>query len=304
VLLLAEVGVRVASAKLGDPLVWYSRSAQNKVNALDASAQERAEAVFVGSSAVAASLDPSVYRSECGARAYNAATNGAVPSMNDDWLERVIEPKLHPKIVVLGISPRDLDVSSSATSDLYFSSAAVRDDIGGRIDRWASRWSYLVRYRNTLRSPRVLKTRYQELNGTATDQWNYDADGFEPSSDPNGTDTTEQTNDPGMRLDRSEVRALERMVRRLQDEGATPILAQMAYSDGWSTTPRATKLAAETESAMESIARRTGATLLDFRSISDRDQFVDLVHVNASGSAAESRLLVEGLRTAGAACER
>src|SRR5437660_1234145 len=92
IIVAAEGAVRLASGKLGDPLVWYSRSAQNKVNTISKPGEPDAPVVFIGSSAVNASLDPGQFRrgDVCGRRAYNAATNGAVPSMNIDWLYREI----------------------------------------------------------------------------------------------------------------------------------------------------------------------------------------------------------------------
>lgn len=300
-LLVAELAVRGLSSHLGEPLVWYSMSMQNKAVPLEESPQEPAETVFVGSSAVAAALDPGIYRSECDARAYNGATNGAVPTMVSDWLDRVLIPRLDPRVVVLGISPRDFAVSSTGSADQHFRSVAVRDDLGARADRWVSSWSYLVRYRSILRSPQRLKARVDEARGVSGEQWIYDADGFE-RREADGTDTTEQKDGPGMEVAAEQVQAYDRMVGHLLDRGITPVVAQMGYSERWSSTPRAAALADRTATELERIARRHGVPMVDLREVSSPDQFVDLVHTDAGGSATETRLLIDALRGAGVAC--
>ncbi|MFN8050228.1 MAG: hypothetical protein U0Q22_02200 [Acidimicrobiales bacterium] len=295
VLLAGEAAVRLASGKLGEPLVWYSRSAQNKADALERPGHPRADVVFVGSSVVMASLDPSRFTAadSCRRTSYNAATAGAVPSVTADWLYRVVIPSVRPKTVVLGIAPRDLSKSSGSADSAYFRSMAVRDDLGAKVERWFSSWSALVRYRSMLRSPRILKGRLDELRGQTKDIWTFDAHGFAPRTGTDGPNTAVQSNNPGMAIDPTQVRALDRLVVRLRRSGITPVLAAMGNSTTWRSTPRGAQVAKDEGAALADIAERRGVQLVDLRSVDDPSLFLDLVHTNREGSRKETALLVD-----------
>ena len=166
VLLLAEIGLRVASPKLGPLNAWNDWEVTRKVEAIDAlAAKGGASVVFVGSSMVNAAADPVLYSELSGAKrpAFNAALNGAGTRLFDLWTMHVVVPRLHPKVVVVGLSSRELNDLGSSSEQAYQS---VRGSPGGRSvapDLSPTEWilragdqSYLVRYRQRLRSPSTL----------------------------------------------------------------------------------------------------------------------------------------------------
>lgn len=297
VLVVAEVGVRLVAEQLGEPLVWYSRGTQDKAEAL-ADRDRPTDVVFAGSSAVAASIDPGRFTAAdaCGRTAYNAATAGAVPTVVADWLDRTVLPSTDAQVVVVGVAARDLSRSAATVTEPYFRATAVRDDLGARADRWFSSWSYVVRYRNTLRSPRALKGRYDELRGGDDEADWYDENGFRAIDDA-GTDDIAQTNSPRLVIDDEQVRALDRLVVSLRDRGVTPVIAAMGSSERYASTPRAARLTDDASAAIEEIATRRDVLLVDLRSVSEPSKYVDLVHTNSIGAAEATDLLTEGLAT-------
>ncbi len=166
VLVLAEIALRVAAPKLGPLNTWNDWEATRKVEVMDAlAAKGGASVVFVGSSMTNAALDPLLYSQLSGAPrpAFNAALNGAGTRLFDLWTLRVVVPRLRPKVVVVGLSSRELNDLGSSSEHAYES---VRGSPGGRsvaTDLSPTEWilragdqSYLVRYRQRLRSPSTL----------------------------------------------------------------------------------------------------------------------------------------------------
>lgn len=303
VLVVAEVAVRIAADQLGDPLVWHVRSAQNTAEALRSRPTD-VDVVVLGSSAVAAAIDPGRFMEadECARTAYNASTAGAVPSVTADWLDRVVLPSVDPDVVVVGVAARDLSRDAASITAPYFRAVAVRDDFGARADRWFSSWSYLVRYRNTLRSPRVLKARIDEIRSGEDQADVYDENGFRAIDNADQVDTTEQTNSPGLVLDPAQVRALDRLVVSLRDRGVTPVIAAMGSSERYASTPRGASLTRDAAAAIDDLAERRDVQLVDLRSVSDPTKYVDLVHTNSIGSAESTDILTAALRQV--RCER
>ncbi len=115
---------------------------------------------------VNAAADPALFSRLSGAKrpAFNAALNGAGARLLDLWTLGVVVPRLQPKLVVIGLSSRELNDNGIASSRAYH---AVRRSPGGRsiasdlspterIQSMGERGLYLVRYRNLLRNPSKL----------------------------------------------------------------------------------------------------------------------------------------------------
>jgi hypothetical protein len=162
--LLAELVVRAAAPKLRDPLLWPDWEAQHKVAAMDAlGAKGGASVVFVGSSMVNAGYDPGLATELLKAKrpAFNAALNGSDLRMTDLWTRKVVVPRLHPKIVVVGFNSGELNdhwqnaagVYSRMLQSKYGKRVAGAGGLLARIDASLIERSYLMRYRSVLRSP-------------------------------------------------------------------------------------------------------------------------------------------------------
>lgn len=299
--LIAEVGVRVASSQLGEPLEWYSRGAQDKAALLEAIPTPKV--AFIGSSAVDASFDPGRFEDSdrCKRTAFNAGIAGATPTMSSDFLERAVEINGQPSVVVVGVTPRDFSEGAQGAEETYFRASVVRDDVGGRADRFFSRYSYLVRYRTMLRSPARLKGRIDEYRaGRAADERSYDARGWaipatesqHPYDDSEYRGESSLTTPPVTR----QVDSLARLVRRLQRDGVDVVIAEMAFAEGWNDlTPTAQASAEAAHDAIADVASETGVEVIDFRAVSDRSLFLDPVHTNAAGSAQVTDKLVAAL---------
>jgi GDSL-like lipase/acylhydrolase family protein len=162
--LLAELAVRAAAPKLRDPLLWPDWEAQNKVAAMDAlGAKGGASVVFVGSSMVNAGFNPELATEMLGAKhpAFNAALNGSDLNTTDIWTRRVVVPRLHPKVVVVGFNSGELNDHWQDTSGLYSKMlqspygkrAAEAGGVLAKADAWLIDRSYLIRYRSVFRNP-------------------------------------------------------------------------------------------------------------------------------------------------------
>jgi hypothetical protein len=162
--LLAELAVRAAAPRIRDPLLWPDWEAQNKVAAMDAlGASGGASVVFVGSSMVNAGFNPELATTLLKAKrpAFNAALNGSDMRTTDLWTTKVVVPRLHPKVVVVGFNSGELNDHWQEAQGLYArmlqstygKRIAGKGGVLARLDAWSVDHSYLMRYRSVLRSP-------------------------------------------------------------------------------------------------------------------------------------------------------
>jgi hypothetical protein len=161
---LADVAVRAAVPHMRPFNSWSDWEATNKVERMDALARRGgASIVLAGSSMMNAAGDPVALGKTLDVRrpVFNASLNGAGSQLMDFWLLHVVVPRLHPRIVVLGVSSRDLNDRGISSGDAYRS---LRRSTGGRsvapnlspterIEAIAEKVSAVVRYRSILRQP-------------------------------------------------------------------------------------------------------------------------------------------------------
>ena len=161
---LADVGVRAVVPHMRPFNNWSDWEATNKVERIDALARRGgASIVLAGSSMMNAAGDPVALGKALGLRRpiFNASLNGAGTRLMDLWLLHVVVPRLHPRIVVLGVSSRDLNDRGISSGDAYRS---LRRSPGGRsvspnlspterFETMAEKVSAVVRYRSILRQP-------------------------------------------------------------------------------------------------------------------------------------------------------
>lgn len=153
----AELAARALSPYLPEPLVWPDETTQAKVAQMDD--RRCADVVVVGSSTARDALVPSVLEDELGVRAYNASLDAATPELLGRWFDDEVAPRLDPTTVVVALTSADLNDNSAAgrsAVESYDASVMGRDDVVGRIGRFFTEHSALVRHRSQLRRPEEL----------------------------------------------------------------------------------------------------------------------------------------------------
>ncbi len=166
VLLLAEGLVRLSHSALATPMIWPAPELQKKYDQIVARAASRqpTDVVLVGDSMMDAGGDPGgVGGAGTGVAGgvYNASVAGETLPTIADWTTRVVVPRLHPKVVVVGFSSNELNprlLLPASGVAAYRHSRAVRsaEGIGSPVDRadaFLRHWSLLYRYRTVLRNP-------------------------------------------------------------------------------------------------------------------------------------------------------
>jgi hypothetical protein len=159
---IAETTVRVVAPHLATPNLWNNWEATNKVKAMDAlGPRGGASVVLVGSSMMNAAGDPAALSRLIGAKrpVFNAALAGMTARLLNFWTLRVVVPRLHPRMVVIGVSSRELnDLAKAGDFEAIRSSFEGRRLTNGlpptqRVLTLGERYSYTVRYRSLLRTP-------------------------------------------------------------------------------------------------------------------------------------------------------
>jgi lysophospholipase L1-like esterase len=164
VLALAEGAVRVWHSSLAAPTAWPAPELQKKYDQIVARAGsgQATDVVLVGDSMMDAAGNPSgLALAGAPGTVYNASVAGETLPTIAQWTTKVVVPRLHPKVVVVGFSSNELNPSvlnPAAGLGPYEHSRAVRDasGTGGVVDRadgFLRRWSLLYRYRTSLRHP-------------------------------------------------------------------------------------------------------------------------------------------------------
>jgi hypothetical protein len=276
----------------------------------------RTDVAFIGASETAAGLVPSDVDAASSrfTGAYNAGLRGASPGTDAAWAERVVIPRLHPKVVVVGLLPTSLAVLTGSGAAFQASSdssyAAAIDTIAprgiARLEKPAAKHFALIRYRTGLRQPTTLIEGLRVAVGGK-------AHAVDPSLDPTilqkalapTGETIEYRDpptfdgpDPEMGADLAKVgrahmsySGLEHLLRSLRDEGVVPVLAiapmdrKGLIASGLDFTDLdaiAAKAADVAEHLHVPVLNSFGA---DFAS----DEFHDRQHLDAAGSKRWSR---------------
>jgi hypothetical protein len=104
-LLVSEAAARMAITALPGAEQWPTLETEIKSRQLSelAEAEVEIDVLFLGSSAVEAGLDPTLFDSLVDATSYNAAHPFSSPLSNEIWLEEVVLPHIQPSIVIIGL---------------------------------------------------------------------------------------------------------------------------------------------------------------------------------------------------------
>jgi hypothetical protein len=307
ILMGAEVAARVAPA-LPSTARWADVEADSKARSI--ATRGDADIVYTGSSIVDAAIDPEAVAKEYGpaARSYNGGLEGADVRSLLGWVSRVLVPELHAKVVVIGLTPREINDNGSNQREFrrsFFGSrgwrvAAGSETLSDRVTGFVERHSTLVRERGRLREPLNALTYLRSGTSAAwTRQFDPETGRLTSHDDateytgPNLLARTTVYND--YRSTRS-LEALRSGIRSLQDHGVTVVLLMPSVvEEDLASVVGRSRLETQNERLIEA-ADSTCAPVVDLRhELPDRTSFDDSIHVNRSGSTAESLALGRAL---------
>ncbi len=314
-LLALEASVRAIESALPEINPWREPMVAEKVKQMDALTAKggRTDVVFAGSSQMLFAGDPAMLKSlKVPWNAYNAALWGGPPVVNEHWLTEVVAPRLRPKTVVLGLSPLDFIEPVGDAAQTYFSSAAVRDDWLGRIERRIAESSALVRHRKDLRNPKALYDavlrRLRSQRGPPLPVAGVDAAGRLPCCDGLSfnkevvdiatREFLDKVEQDGWTLSDTQLQAFKRTVATLGTQGAEVLVIDMAIS-----APLVDLLGEDQYGDYKKFLRREAGSLrvpvLDMAGgVDGTTFFFDYDHVNRAGAnvfnTAVARALASG----------
>ena len=290
-LALIDVSVRAAVPRTAAFNAWNDWQATHKVEAIDALARRGGSPlVLMGSSMMDYAVDPGTLSKLLDLQhpAFNASLNGAEARLMNFWLLNVVVPRLRPRVVVIGVSSRELNDLGEGTRGAF---EAVRDSYGGRtvandlspaerILAVGERVSGLVRYRSLLRAPSRLFNAEPLEEGLAVTA-------LGAPTHPRRLDVY-RTLPPitgGFAVGGPSMRALERLIERLEALKIRVLLVEMPISpDGYARHPNGI---ADYRSFQQAIARfvaTTGTSFTDMLSpFPTTEWFGDTLHLNRRG---------------------
>jgi hypothetical protein len=304
-LLLAELFVRLVENRLPPPPKWPTKEIYIKEQRLGKLAKAGgASVVIIGSSVVDISVDPARFspagRGKRGG--YNASLIGVGPIVVDIWTRLLVQPKLRPDTVVIGISSRDVNANSSVGTGAegFVKTPGAKHLLGtetaaDKVKRELSERSALVRYRQVLRQPAEALLHYQppkELKLGLTPQ------GLETHLlGVNMQDTPEVRaffhREPlhNFALSPAALRAIERLAAFLEKGGTRVILLDVPVTNLYvQLHPKGIADYQAYESAINDVATRTGAELVHAGTW-DPLFFSDPLHLNRAGMVRLTRVL-------------
>lgn len=314
-LVLAEAAAAVVGARLADPQVWADRAQEVKVAQMDSLAEAGCvDVVVTGNSMVRDAVVPAELVAALGpVTAYNSALDAATPAMLEPWTIGVVQERLEPGLVVVGLSSFDLNVNSKAGNaalDAFLSSPGGREGLLAEWDREISQRSALVRHRSQLRDPGTLAKAVTDPAPTPEPLPSEDGRAVIPGVlGPDGEGRSRRQlhdtgpDSAGARFASSQLLAdfamaddpaaeVAELVEAIRSGPGRPSVAVLVLP----TTEAFAELHPEgrdqqlaAEAAVVEGARRVDAPLIDLRSVAlPDDSFADTHHLNATGATAVS----------------
>lgn len=295
----AEVGARLLTPYLAEPLVWADPSTQTKIAQMDD--RDCTDLVVLGNSMARDDIHPDRLGQALDAEVYNAALDAAGPDLLARWADEEVTPRLAPDTVVVALSSADLNDNSSAGGaavDAYAASVMGRDDLVGRLGAWATEHSDLVRYRTELRRPsEVWAAIGRAVRGDEVDQGPDES----PVLGPNGEGLTRRDlvfdgDSVSATFARTQLlndfstggRQLESaraLVTDLQGDGADVVVVVLPVTDEYrSLHPDPDADLTRFRAAIDDLVTDTDARLVDFGDLAYPDElFADTHHLNGAG---------------------
>ena len=313
-LLVAEGGTRAIASDLPPPLIWHSFEAQKKVGQLDALAGRGGAAiVFTGNSMMNVGVDPAVFERDAGGgvTTYNASLSSAIPRLTEPWMLRVVLPRLHPKLVVIGVTSyefTDTGKARTAFSDAFLRSAGAKHAMGTegvleQGERWLRDRSSFWEHRFELRRPRnVLDAVRGRRPPVAPEVAAITSAGY--SSYLNTQTFEARVQGVGLEVGawkpgRKDPAALARLIRGAHAAGAKVALVSMPITNEYvARHPDGEADYQRFRTALSELGRRTGTPIIDIDMGREHKWFADEIHLNRTGSEAFTPQLVKALRDA------
>ena len=304
VVLVAELVVRVVHGRLPAVSAWPSPELQKKYDQIVAREGRSTQVVLMGDSMMDAAGAPAALAG-AGATSsiYNASIAGETLPTIAQWTEKVVVPRLHPKLVVLGFSSNELNPAALAPATglgAYNASRAVRaaEGTGSLVDRadaFLRRWSYLYRYRDDLRHPFALPATgafNPSLNAAGEDLAFLDQSYLEGTA-AHARAVVEGVYAAlaGFRVGPQNVSLLSGLITWLRQRGTRVLLVVMPVTaDLVRLLPHGPADYQSSLDAFRSVAAGSGAQL-SIPGIWPTSSFADPVHLNGAGTAAFTRFL-------------
>lgn len=152
----ANVAVVVADRRLPEPRRYLSPRTEQLVGEMDRlrDAGVRKDVLFVGTSQAARGIIPKVVGEQLGLKTGNVAIPGSQAPVTKRWVLEEVEPRLHPRCVVWGLSSIDLNGARPDPSlPRYDAALATRQGLLGEADEELADALPIARHRSQLRDP-------------------------------------------------------------------------------------------------------------------------------------------------------
>lgn len=284
----AEAAVRVAEPALAAPQRWSTQEAQYKVGQMRD--VPPGGVVFAGSSMMDMAGDAGRLP-----HAYNAALRGASLVMTEKWLELAVVPALRPRVVVLGVSTRELNANDGAqatTTERFLDAPAVRRLTGretalDRAERWGERFSALLRYRTVLRRPGDLFAKGGAVEGATIGADGHDDSFRQRSYELDDAARSFFAREPlhDFAVGTAQLQSLRRTVEWLRRRGIDVVVVAMPVTADYAALhPGGTPTYEAAIARLRDTAVGAGARWVDV-GIWPTRLFADPMHVNGAGAA-------------------
>jgi hypothetical protein len=311
VLVLAEAGARSVVPRLPEEPVWGTGQLDIKVAQM--ARLGTADVVVVGSSVGGVAVDP-VRLEELGAGpVYNASIVGSSPRTWERWLGEVVLESLQPRMVVLVVSPRELNdagVEQAAALTAYVESEGRRRHLGATapwhetvlsssalvshrgVLRQPSTWAGLLGARDPSASAERIGAQGENLTRRS---WAYrNTEEFQLLA---ATPALHDFATGGI-----EIASLERTIAAVRSAGAVPVVVDMVVLESELLDGRLHARFAEGHAALaEGMGRHDVPVLHPPRWLRDPVHFGDPFHLNGAGTERFTAWLAAALGDAGQA---
>jgi hypothetical protein len=105
-----ELAMRRVAQVVDEPLWWFDLFTQRKEAQLRAIRRRGGvDVVLIGTSTMLLGADPEVVVRRCGRSCYNASIYRGVPTVSEAWLRDRVLRLARPSVVVVGLSPFDVN---------------------------------------------------------------------------------------------------------------------------------------------------------------------------------------------------
>ena len=293
-----ELGVRAVQSRLPEPQVYFSTAAQKFVHDMDTLKAHgiKSRVTFFGTSMVQRGIDGNKVESLLSwpnTSVHNVALPGSQTPLMQRWLLEEVVPRLHPKVIVWGVSSLEFNGGRiQHRIDDYNAARATRTGVLADLDRSLNNLA-ISKHRAALRDPFQLQlavdgtaakyTRNIPLSNRATWQST-----FKPMSAANLAKNQKveaayarATQLLDFRVGQAELAAFSETISELQRRGIKVVIVVMPVPSGYlSVHPGGAKQFGDWQQLITTTATKLGANVIDqfVRALPD-DSFRDVEHL-------------------------